>query len=266
MSVRPFYPPRPHIDVPVAFNVREAKSMRLYCQALDLPMIRDLNIPEGTQLHRVVGGKVTPWLRHIMNGEMGWLAMLSVADRQGNSGRGVGKSYIASSIFHALGDFSVGRSDYHLSWQPRGKYYPNPAEFIADVETSGGIVSRAIGCKYSKSGHLRNRIVVLDDFSVGITGALSYVSDRLQERTFAQYVHSLFDHCLHERIIIVLTANMTRGQLADFIGLSAWERFKEVAVFAEFRGVPNHRSLMLSDEMADIRAGLYQRNAYDHPE
>lgn len=258
LSVTNFFP-KGRMEVPVGFDVRNERRQSRLAKAMNHPHISLLDYGKGTSNHEVMNSVVIPWYKRVVfQRDWGWLALLSL--KQGDfDGRGIGKSFLASSIFHALGNYLVGHTPNHLYWEPCGKYFRSPTELLEFLQREND-VRTAIGPRIDPtSGEERCRIVVLDDFSEGITGALRYVSAADQERTFQAMLTELFDHLYQERIVLVVTANIDVPQsmmwesMESFMGTSAWGRFNPVTTYATMLGEPNFRLMALSQEMQAIK-------------
>ena len=214
-------------------------------QALGIPHLLDLQYPPDSLLYHQLKQFIFPWYnRVVVEGKFSWLVLLSVAEEQ-SSGRGVGKTHIASSIFYRFGRFEVGRNEQHISWWPQGHFW-QPREFLQAMKQAGTAAS-LIGRKSAQ-----NQIVVLDDWTPDIVGDIAYVRGDRQENELQSMFYSLIDWLLHEQMILIITANMSLDQFTNYIGTSAMGRIKPHTVFVDFTGMPNFRFIKAEREIREL--------------
>ena len=150
------------------------------------------------------------------------------------TGYGVGKTHIAKALQWA--------SCYYLDDEPiapAGMFY-----------TAQDILKRVGDELMSEIAPPRSDkrpgtpVLVVDD--VGSEGVLSYVAHQAQEMERHARYFQIFDYCYksERNISVVVTANLSLDELAQWVGGRAWSRLQEMApagFMLDLTGVPDYR-------------------------
>lgn len=183
------------------------------------PSLTQLRLIDNTPFANAVRTQVIPWYNNVVV-KGGYSNLVLFSDTQdGFVGRGVGKTFIATAIFYAMGSYSRGKTSRHLSWRPRGWFWLNAGDFLEFMgENSGSQLYEALSPEFTK-------IVVVDDLSPATIGRLKYVGAAQQVSTFQAHLLSLVNWCWQNHIPLVFTANVqSQAAFEQLVGTSTASR------------------------------------------
>ena len=141
---------------------------------------------------------------------------------------GTGKTHIARAIQWSIIRRAVDRDGKPIpgSEQPDGRFYPSN-ELLglmgATIDPDSGITTttRASGVIGTAP------IVVIDD--IGAEQFIPFVSKEMQEQERHARFFKVVDYCYIMRISLIITSNLSVGELARFVGRRSWDRISEMA-------------------------------------
>ena len=169
------------------------------------------------------------WSKRRARGEAAGLVLIASAIPLdiNRTGYGCGKTHIARACLHT--------DCYWLDGVPvaaAGQFFSaNDIIQRLDADTPAGVeVGNA-------------RIVVIDD--VGTEQTIPYIAAVDQERERQSRYFKLINFCYERRVSLVMTGNLTLGELQQRIGGRAWSRLQEMAPrgqIVDLTGVPDWRT------------------------
>ena len=190
-------------------------------------LLRDLDTTVHPRMRQAVGAAQT-WIEGRMNGNRRASLVLVATgkDTDKATGFGCGKTHIARAGLHTdcywVDDVPIAAV---------GKFWI--ASELMDELGRGGPLSHL-----AETGN----IIVIDD--VGAEQILEYVAAGAQAVELQNRYFRIVNHCYENHTSVIVTGNMTLGELKAHIGGRAWSRLQQMCppgCIVDMTGVPDYR-------------------------
>lgn len=190
-------------------------------------LLRDIDTSVHAQVKRAVGGAQL-WLEARKNGNRRASLVLIArgVDKDTCTGYGCGKTHIARACLHTD------------CWVVDGEPVAAVGRFYIATDLMEELGTGIPLSRLAETGST----IVIDD--VGTEETLEYISAAAQDHERQARYFRIVNHCYENHISVIVTGNLSTGELIQRIGGRAWSRLQQMCppgCIVDMTGVPDYR-------------------------